>query len=206
MEIRVLLFERQSMMFAMNYTITVPADYDMRILRDRIARLGPQYDTLNHLVFKAFLITEAGVDGNPENSYAPFYVWQSEQGMHTFLSGDGFKGLTRTFGWPPVKTGIVHSLKWGHHDIQPVYATRECTSIVPHTDMSALWIAEDRLQEALLQSPHVFLNVVSFDPSNWILARFTLWDVLPEEICSYSGVQCLKLLHLAAPYLAARDS
>ena len=64
MEIRVLMFERQSMMFAMNYTITVPADYDMRILRDRIARLGPQYDTLNHLVFKAFLITEARVDGN----------------------------------------------------------------------------------------------------------------------------------------------
>lgn len=65
----------------MNYTITLPANYDMKGVRERVARLGPIYDTFEHLGFKAFLMTEAGVDGNKENSYAPFYVWQSEQGI-----------------------------------------------------------------------------------------------------------------------------
>lgn len=47
-------------MLAMQYSISLPADYEMKIIRDRVARRGPMYDTLEHLGFKAFLITEKG--------------------------------------------------------------------------------------------------------------------------------------------------
>ncbi len=59
-------------MLTMQYAITLPADYDMNIVRERVARLGPTMDAYEHLSFKAFLITEAGKDGNHENRYAPF--------------------------------------------------------------------------------------------------------------------------------------
>lgn len=192
-------------MLTMNYSITLPADYDMTIVRERVARLGPTMDTYEHLAFKAFLMTEAGKDGNTENRYAPFYLWHSEQGIHTFLSGEGFRGLTHSFGWVPVRTGIVHHYQEGNLNCRPTYATYEQVSIAPHTDISTLWHAEEQLQAALLLSPHAYLTLVSFDPTSWTLVRFTLWDRVPEEEQVRSSVQCLTLLHLAAPRLVAKD-
>ena len=72
-------------MLAMQYSISLPADYDMNSIRDRVAKRGPTYDRHEHLGFKAFLITEKGKGGNQEHSYAPFYVWQAEQGHARFL-------------------------------------------------------------------------------------------------------------------------
>lgn len=189
-------------MLTMHYAITLPADYDMNIVRERVIRLGPTMDTYEHLGFKAYLISEVGKDGNNENSYAPFYLWHSELGMHTFLSSEGFRGLTRSFGWVPVRTGIVHALQPGNLQCHPAYATHERLPIAPHTDIRALWHEEEQRQASLLLSPHAFLSLVSFDPAHWTLVRFTLWDQIPEGGHLHSGVQCLTLLHLSAPRLS----
>ena len=190
-------------MLAMQYSISLSADYDMESIRDRVARRGPTYDTLEHLGCKAFLITEKGKDGNRENSYAPFYVWQAPQGMLDFLCGDKFKGLTESFGWPVVKVWTVIAVGAGNSSQWPTYATRELVHLAPHSDLSALRSAELAAQQETLHSPHVHARVVALDPSTWTLVRFTLWDMPVDLAHPSSIVLSYQVLHLSAPMFAA---
>jgi Domain of unknown function (DUF4865) len=54
-------------MHAMQYRVTLPADYDMGIIRTRIEKKESGFDTFPGFDIKAFLIREAGVDGSPIN-------------------------------------------------------------------------------------------------------------------------------------------
>ena len=46
-------------MYAMQYEIALPADYDMAIIRRRVATKGPLLDTMPGLGLKAYLIASA---------------------------------------------------------------------------------------------------------------------------------------------------
>lgn len=190
-------------MLAMQYSISLPADYDMNSIRDRVAKRGPTYDTLEHLGFKAFLITEKGKNGNQEHSYAPFYVWQAEQGMLNFLCGDKFKGLTESFGWPHVRVWTVIDVGAGNSTQRPTFATRELVHLAPHLDLYELRSTELAAQQGALQSRRVHSRVVALDPSTWTLARLTLWDAPPGLTHTSSIVQNYRVLHLSAPMFAA---
>lgn len=58
-------------MHALQYEITLPAGYDMGIIRDRVARRGHLLDDWGGLGLKAYLIRERGLRGSPVNQYAP---------------------------------------------------------------------------------------------------------------------------------------
>ena len=45
-------------MHAMRYAITLPGDYDMTIIRNRVAKSGHLMDGFQDLLFKAYLISE----------------------------------------------------------------------------------------------------------------------------------------------------
>lgn len=49
-------------MHAMQYEITLPSDYDMGIIRDRVATRGHLLDTFPGLGVKAYLMRERGED------------------------------------------------------------------------------------------------------------------------------------------------
>jgi hypothetical protein len=94
-------------MYAMQYAIPLPADYDMRIIRDRVARGGPLFDGFPGLGFKAFLMREKAA-GAPQNEYAPFYVWNDIEGMRAFCWGEpGFSAIVRDFGRPPIQDWTI---------------------------------------------------------------------------------------------------
>lgn len=79
-------------MYAMQYELTLPADYDMGIIRKRVAARGLATDIFPGLGLKAYLILERGVEGSKVNQYAPFYLWTAISGMSRFLWGGA--GLT----------------------------------------------------------------------------------------------------------------
>jgi len=116
-------------MHAMQYEITLPADYDMKIIHHRVATKGPLLDDFAGLGLKAYLIRERGVDASPVNQYAPFYLWNSIAGMNRFLWGPGFRGLCTDFGRPRVWqwTGLAFLESWattpGVHSTAVVVAT-----------------------------------------------------------------------------------
>lgn len=94
-------------MYAMQYAIPLPTDYDMQIIRDRVTRGGPLFDGFPGLGFKAFLVREKAA-GAPHNEYAPFYVWNDIDGMRAFCWGEpGFSAIVRDFGRPPIRDWTI---------------------------------------------------------------------------------------------------
>lgn len=94
-------------MLAMQYEITLPADYDMAVIRRRIAEKGHLLDGFPGLGFKAWLysMSDDPVLPGGTNRYAPFYLWHDGEGMNAFLGGAGFAALARDFGRPPFRRG-----------------------------------------------------------------------------------------------------
>jgi hypothetical protein len=93
-------------LFAAQYKITLPADYDMNIIRDRVKNNGHKTDGFLDLRYKLYLITEKEVMGNIQNSYCPLYVWKSHEGFNEFLFNGFYDNILRSFGWQRVEIGV----------------------------------------------------------------------------------------------------
>ncbi len=182
-------------MIAMQYSIVLPADYEMAVIRERIAAKGPLTDDFPGLVFKAFLHASRGVHG-PENLYAPFYLWEDADAMNRFLTGPGFVALTQSFGWPVVKTwSVLHGERTAHVR-EARHGTRSTVGIAPHTDLSALQHAETERARAAARRDGALASVVACDPRSWTLVRFHLWR---EPPAAAEGVQAYAVGHVSAP-------
>jgi hypothetical protein len=163
-------------MITMQYRIGLPADYDMDIIRRRIAERGHLTDAFPHLAFKAYLYADrkASYASGGENLYAPFYLWHNQEGMNAFLTGAGFAGVVESFGRPIVRTWSVWCAYTAADLSTAQYATREMTPISTQTALAALRSEEDtRVQH---DTQHGALAAISaFDPASWTLMRFRLW-------------------------------
>ncbi|WP_217182954.1 DUF4865 family protein [Streptomyces sp. AC495_CC817] len=103
-------------MYAMQYQVGLPADYDMEIIRERVRTKGSLLDGFAGLEFKAYLIQEKA-QGAPRNAYAPFYVWRDIDGMRSFCWGEpGYSSIVRDFGRQPIQDWTVHTLVGGPAD------------------------------------------------------------------------------------------
>lgn len=168
----------------MQYEITLPADYDLQIIRDRVATRGSATDQLPGLGVKAYLVRERGQDGSPVNQYAPFYLWADPAGMREFLFGPAFMGLCRDFGRPAVRwwTGVAVSA--GPAQRQPaVHATRALRPIDPSAALPD--VVADLVQEttAAAGGEGVVLTATGIDPAAWTVVRFTLWSApAPQDV------------------------
>jgi hypothetical protein len=163
--------------YAMQYEITLPADYDMAVIRDRVATRGHLMDGFEGLLFKAFLIRERGVRESPVNQYAPFYVWSDVSGMGRFLwGGGGFQGIVDDFGRPPVLHWTAVAYRRGPAASTSV-ATRTVEPVVG--DLKAL--ADNETEALNSLGPCVYAAAVAIDPLRWELVRFTLWDAAPAD-------------------------
>ena len=133
-------------MIIMQYSFTLPADYDMDIIEQRIKDNGARLNDYPGLVFKVYLYArrDDALLPSHENLYAPLYVWKDVQSMQRFLSSSGFAALTQAFGWPSIDTWFPNQIPDASWVKQQAIAHRRITSIAPH---SAL---EDTLSPAAL--------------------------------------------------------
>ena len=127
-------------MIAMHYRFTLPADYDMALIEQRIASNGARLDGFPGLLFKAYLYGRHDEAALPcrENRYAPFYVWQSAEAMQGFLVSEGFAALTRHFGWPHIETWQLLSAPQMEDLEQARVAILRRTPIAPHSSLAEL--------------------------------------------------------------------
>jgi hypothetical protein len=174
-------------MHAMQYEITLPADYDMAIIRRRVDTLGPRLDDFPGLGLKAYCVRERA-DGSPVNQYSPFYLWQTVAGMNSFLWGDGFRGLCESFGRPVVQqwTGLAY-LRGPRFGVVPTRASKIVTRLSPEEvpDAVAGLKVEDGVHSVAL----------AVDTRGWELVRFTLYEDNPAA--EYT------VRHLSAPGVEA---
>lgn len=183
-------------MYLMQYELTLPADYDMAIIRERVATRGPAMNDFPGLGVKVFAIRERGKWGSPVNQYAPFYFWASVTGMQAFLWGAGFRALSTDFGRPPVChwTGVTH-VKGASYALRPAFASRHAVPVPPDANLEE-WI-QAAAAAAREYASGVGVHSVAFavDPLHWQGVWFTLWTAEPSQP---AGI-VYEILHVAAP-------
>jgi hypothetical protein len=183
-------------MHAMQYELTLPADYDMGIIRGRVGRVGHLLDDWDGLGAKAYLMRERGVDGSPVNQYAPFYLWNTVEGMNSFLWGGAFQGLSDDFGRPSVRqwTGLAYEAG-GCSSPRTAVRRRQ-----PVPD-GAVWseVMEDVVRETgrLAAEDGAVLVAAAVDTSRWEFVHFSLW----EQDAPEAAGEVFEVLHLSAPGL-----
>jgi hypothetical protein len=163
-------------MIAMQYSFTLPGDYDMSIVDRRISEKGHLIDEFPHLKFKAYLHSKrSGVTPASENLYGSFYVWDRIDGLNDFLSGPGFVGLTQSFGWPSVKLWSVWNCAVSPEVKSAVFATRDIVVTSPYADLAALRRDEAADAEQDVVKRGALASLSAFEPTTWSRVRFRLW-------------------------------
>ncbi|POX50418.1 DUF4865 domain-containing protein [Streptomyces sp. Ru71] len=185
-------------MHAMQYAMTLPADYDMGVIRSRVSRLGHKLDDWEGLGLKAYLIRERGVHGSPVNQYAPFYLWHSTQGMNRFLWGGPFQGPVDDFGRPAVQqwTGLAYEEGAAAGSPAAVAAVRRRS--VPDGVVIAEFMDEAAAEaQRLAGEDGAVLAAAVVDSRHWEVVHFSLWE--QQEPKAEGDV--FQVLHLSAPGL-----
>jgi hypothetical protein len=186
-------------MIAMQYSISLPADYDMAIIDRRIAEKGHLLDNFPNLKIKAYLTARTDDETrSQENLYAPFYLWNHEDGLNDFLCGEGFVGLTRSFGWPQVKTWIVWQARLSDAVPEAVFATREMRVTAAHSPLGELRKRESEDAFNDVEKGGALASISAFEPTSWTRIRFQLWGE-PRRLTSSTGVQAYRIGHLSLP-------
>lgn len=186
-------------MIAMQYAIPLPADYDMAIIRRRVAEKGRLFDDFPGLAFKAWLYAARDDHELPghDNLYAPFYLWRDSAGMNAFLNGAGFAALSHDFGRPVVRTWIPWQAELGDDLRGAICATREVVSIPDHADL-AEWQRTETESARAAMADGALAAVTACNPADWTLVRFRLW---PEARACLAGAECqvYRVGHVSQP-------
>ena len=183
-------------MHAMQYELTLPADYDMAVIRDRVARIGHLLDDWDGLGVKTYLMRERGVNDSPVNQYAPFYLWNTVEGMNSFLWEGGFQGLSNDFGRPSVRQWTGLSYEEGGAVGSPARSAVRRHEPVPEgvelTEVTAQAVADTK---RLAGEDGAVFAAVAVDTARWELVHFSLWaDEAPE-----AAGEVFEVLHVSAP-------
>jgi uncharacterized protein DUF4865 len=183
-------------MQAMQYEITLPADYDMGVIHRRVKSKGHLLDDLPGLGFKAFLVRERGQDGSTVNQYAPFYLWSGTEAMGAFLAGPGFRGLCADFGRPAVRHGNGLSYVDGvAADEEARFAVRHREYLPDDTDVTQSLEAAVDASRRTARLAGAVCAVVVLDPQHWELTHFSLWSGAAPDLDG----EVFRVLHLSAP-------
>ncbi|MEU5090537.1 DUF4865 family protein [Streptomyces sp. NPDC021356] len=189
-------------MQAMQYELTLPADYDMDVIRDRVARLGHLLDDWDGLGVKAYLMRERGTHGSPVNQYAPFYLWNTVEGMNSFLFGGPFQGLVGDFGRPAARqwTGLAYE-EGTAADADAAFAVRQRRPVpegVPLTEFAAQTAEETR---RLAGRDGAVLVAAAVDTARWELVHFSLCSHRDPAATGArdAGGEVFQVLHLSQP-------
>ncbi|MEV5846320.1 DUF4865 family protein [Streptomyces sp. NPDC051985] len=183
-------------MHAMQYEFVLPADYDMGIIRSRVARVGHLLDDWDGLGIKTYLLRERGVHGSPVNQYGPFYLWNTVEGMNDFLWGGAFQGPVDDFGRPRIRQWTGLAFEEGTAADSPASLAVRRRQPVPEGVELAAFMAEAAAETARLAAEDgAVLAASAVDTHAWELVHFSLWE---HDAAKAEG-DVFQVLHLSQP-------
>jgi hypothetical protein len=188
-------------MIAMQYSFVLPADYDMAIIRQRIASKGHLLDDFDGLHFKAYLhaARDSASLATRENLYAPFYLWRDSAAMQRFLGSAGFAQLTQSFGWPVIRCWPVWDAYVSPDARDATLASRDIDTIAPYSALDALRQDDHAtLQRDIERGALAAVN--AFEPTTWTRVRFRLWGE-PHPALADHHRQLYDVGHVSQPKL-----
>lgn len=165
-----------------------------------MSRLGHALDDWPGLGLKAYLLRERGVHGSPVNQYAPFYLWNTVEGLNAFLWGGGFQKLSDDFGRPAARQWTGLAYEEGPAAGSPaVFAVRRRTP-VPEGRAPAV-AAQEAVDEVerLAREEGAVLAAAAVDTGRWETVHFSLW----EHDAPRAEGDLFQVLHVSQPGRAA---
>ncbi|MDY7532757.1 DUF4865 family protein [Pseudomonas sp. Bout1] len=160
-------------MFAKQYSHRLPADYPMEVIRERAARLGPQWDHAEGLLFKAFIAQEQGQGPGVGNLYASVYLWSDPLQAADFLLGERFQKVLDSFGQPHIESWLPLDLQRGPAQ-NALSLYREEWALAPGADRAHILVAEKARNQRIADSRDNFAVFLALDVQAWKLVRITL--------------------------------
>lgn len=184
-------------MIAAQYEIALPADYDMDIIRRRVAERGTALDDRPGLALKAYLMREVA-DGSAGNAYAPFYLWTDPDALAAFhWEGQGFSGIVSDFGRPSVQTWIGGRFHCGpRYEQTPAFATKTLLASEPADDPQNAATTLQRLAQVIAGNDDTHSVAWAIDPATWQGVLFRLSGSRPEKS---PHATVYRVLHLSTP-------
>ena len=183
-------------MYAMQYQITLPTDYDMQIIRDRVTQTGHLMDGYPGLEFKAYLIQEK-TKGAPQNAYAPFYVWRDIDGMRQFCWGEpGYSAIVRDFGRHPIQDWTVHQLVDGPADYTAARSLTVKTVPLPTNTAPSRCIDGVTAEFLDATTDSTVARVTAVDVTTWTAILVELSTHEADQ--SSTDVTAYEVLHISA--------
>jgi hypothetical protein len=183
-------------MHAMQYEFTLPADYDMDIIRSRVARVAHLLDDWDGLGIKAYVLRERGVHGSPVNQYGPFYLWNTMEGMNRFLWGGAFQGPVNDFGRPETRQWTGLAFEEGTDAGSPAaFAVRRRQRVPDGVELAAFMADAASETERLAAQDGAVLAAAAVDTRAWELVHFSLWAHGTPK----ADGDLYQVLHLSAP-------
>lgn len=172
-------------MIAMQYKISLPDDYDMDAIRRRVDNNGFKTDGFPDLSFKAYLIGEIR-NGSDQNEYAPFYLWDSNQGMNQFIFGGFYDNILTSFGWQKIQVGIPYQCYMGKRFGGSKYAVEAEHDILPAGKMRRIAFTHT--------SENCTGRVLLYHPDIWKCTEIYFYETRPDIPDSQKIYQ---LLHMS---------
>jgi hypothetical protein len=182
-------------MFAMQYAHRLPADYDLQIIRQRAAERGPLWDATPGLLFKAFVLQQAGQLGATGNVYASVYLWDESAAAADFIASERFDSVIRSFGRPAIETWLpAQALRGLARQGRTLYREEQPLPVDP-----AMLAGELERNQAIAAQHDTVAVWTVLDMQRWQWLRFTLSANEPD---GRHAQHVYEVLHLAAPGLA----
>ncbi|MEF7560683.1 DUF4865 family protein [Bacillus thuringiensis] len=180
-------------MIGMQYKVILPKDYDMKIIRNRVKDNGHKTDGFQDLNFKAYLITEAGKDGNFYNCYAPLYIWNGHEGMNQFIFEGYYDNILQSFGWQQINIGVPLVVNLSDDFKKSRYVVEYEGSILQSESLvgTQLNIRNEDVQNIEKSVG----NVMVYNPDKWGYSRFSFYNEKPEIV--KDNVSIYEILHIS---------
>ena len=182
-------------MYAKQYHIALPADYDLDVISKRVRATGRLMDGFPGLEFKAYLMQEKA-EGAPRNAYAPFYVWRDTDGMRSFCWGEpGYSSIVRDFGRHSIQDWTVHRIARGPSSYANARSLSFQTVSLP--DDVAPSACVESLSAAFLseENGETVARVAAVDVTAWNLVLVELSAARGEQ--SGAGRTVYEVLHVS---------
>lgn len=185
-------------MIIAHYAHRLPADYDIKIIRDRAGRRGHLFDAIPELYFKAFLLRERGRFGAIQNEYSSLYLWRKDEGFRDFLADGRTRSVTDSFGRPQIETRFVLDAHKGEGG-QVRFLHKQDQVIAPDTDLTSAFAEEIARNHEAAKEAGVVASAVGVDAQNWKFTRVLLSE---KEPAGREQGTVYQVLYLARPLLA----
>lgn len=140
---------------------------------------------MHHFLYKAYLIKESS-ENQDGNEYAPFYIWNSKEGMNRFLFDGFYDNILASFGWQHIHIGVplLCELKDTFPNSHYVYEIKHSISPLQHMQ---------RMQFSLSDNNSTG-RVLIYNPDLWQYTAFYFYE--SKQTKSHEG-QRYEILHIS---------